>query len=387
MKRAVFACFLTLGLLGSVLPAGAAAADQTVQQTHEPSVIYQIAADGTSKKVVAQLPYMHRGAISPSGRYLYAERIGYGKTDPTVPYLYNLQTKKLTQLSGFAKWSPKRDMLYILEKGGIILVNPADGTKSVLVAADPQYPVLDFLVSPDEQYMAFLRKDLESVDHGTATHLYLQHLPTGKMKINDRFAWEPPASRGEEQFYWLPTSKKLFYCTQGGIKELDLPTGLKYVHKLTSFPSYSADMKYRYVMTEKEEYLLDLQTGKKVMLLKQAQPITEGNLSFLSWSPAGHAFAAEKFFRPSNSQDAYCILQYYREAPKYSLPFGGVGASQYSPFLSKKDNVRLIGWAKDGKSFYVADWSSIHFSDFAPEKLSHFYQVIENDSYVASEKY
>ncbi|WNC16867.1 hypothetical protein [Brevibacillus brevis] len=81
------------------------AAAQSAQIAHEPSLIYQIAADGKTEKVIAQLPYMHRGAISPSGRYVYAERVSYGKNDPTVPYLYDIQTKKLTQLGGYAKWS------------------------------------------------------------------------------------------------------------------------------------------------------------------------------------------------------------------------------------------------------------------------------------------
>ncbi|MED4754185.1 hypothetical protein [Brevibacillus choshinensis] len=377
MKRLLLVSILTLGLLGSVIPSGAQAYGQPEQPTHEPSIIYQITADGKTKKVAAQMPYMHRGAISPSGRYVYTERIGYGKDDPTVPYLYNIQTKKLTQLSGFAKWSPKQDTLYIQERGGIIRVNPADGTKTVLVQAVPQYPVLDFLVSPDEQYMAFSRKDEKSGDASQETHLYLQHLPTGKMKINDRYAWELTAYRGIEQFYWLPTSKKLFYRTKDAYKELDLPTGLKYVHKLYAFPSYSMDMKYRYVLASNEEYLLDLQSGKKVMLQKEPQMIMEGQLDTISWSPAGHQFAAEQFFRPSNSQDSYMMLRYYREAPGFLLPFGGVGLSDYSPYLKKKANVRLIGWAKDGKSFYVADWASIYSSDFSPDKLDSYLQVME----------
>lgn len=377
MKRFFAASILASGLLAAAVSPGVQAAAQSAPIAHEPSLIYQIAADGKTKKVIAQLPYMHRGAISPSGRYVYAERVGYGKNNPTVPYLYDIQTKKLTQLGGYAKWSPKQDMLYVAEKGGIVRVNPADGKKTVLVEAAPQYPVLDFRVSPDEQYMAFTRQDEKSADPSTATHLYLQHLPSGKMKINDRFAWDTPPYRWSEPFYWLPTSKKLFYRTKDAYKELDMPTGLKYVHKLTSFPSYSADMKYRYVRSEKEEYLLDLQTGKKVVLQQQPQALLEGFLSDISWAPSGHRFAAELFYRPSNGQDSYMMLRYYTEAPKFLHLFGDVGQSKYSPYLSQKDNVRLIGWAKDGKSFYVADWSSMHFSDFSPEKLDPYRQVLE----------
>lgn len=376
MKRLLLSSILAFAFLGSQ-PIVVQAAE-SVQAAQEPSVIYQIAADGKSWKVVAQMPYMHRGAISPSGRYVYAERIGYGKNDPTVPYVYNLQTKKLTQLSGFAKWSPNQDILYILEKGGIVRVNPADGKKTVLVEAVPQYPVLEFAVSPDEQYMAFSRKDEKSAEKSQATHLYLQHLPTGKMKINDRYAWEQPAFRGIEPFYWLPTSKKLFYRTQDAFKELDLPTGLKYTHKLYAFPSYSRDMKYKYVRAGGEEYLLDLQTGKKVMLQKQPQEIMENYLDTIVWSPTGHQFVSEQVLAASgNAQDVYMMIRLNKEERNPIFPFGDVGKSKYSPYMSYRDNLRLIGWAKDGKSFYAADWSSIHYSGFSPEKLDAYLRVME----------
>ncbi|MDF2683445.1 MAG: hypothetical protein K0R47_4635 [Brevibacillus sp.] len=376
MKRLLLSTILAFAFLGSHFSAVLAA--QSAQVSHQPSVIYQIATDGKTKKVVAQMPYMHRGAISPSGRYVYTERIGYGKNDPTVPYVYHTQTKKLTQLSGFAKWSPNQDILYILEKGGIIRVNPADGTKKVLVEAVPQYPVLDFAVSPDEQYMAFSRKDEKASDPSQAIHLYLQHLTTGKMKINDRYAWEQPTIRGIETFYWLPTSKKLFYRTKDAYKELDLPTGLKYMHKLNDFPSYSNDMKYKYVRAGNEEYLLDLQSGKKVMLQKQPQEIMGNYLDRIAWSLTGHQFASEEVLAASgNAQDVYMMIRLNKDEMHPIFPFGDVGKSQYSPYMSYRDNVRLIGWAKDGKSFYVADWSSIHYSSFSAEKLDAYLQVME----------
>lgn len=378
MKGFFQAAILVTGVISLILSQGVQAAEQPAQRNQEPSIIYQIAADGKFKKVVAQMPYMHRGTISPSGRYVYAERIGYGKNDPTMPYLYDIQNKKLSQLSGFAKWSPKQDMLYIQENGGILRLNPADGKKTVLVEAVPQYPVLDFLVSPDEQYMVFFRKDEKGTDSSQATHLYLQHLPTRKMKINDRFAWDEPAYKDTVPLYWLPSSKKVFYRTKDAYKELDLPTGLKYVHKLNSFPSFSMDMKYRYVRENNEEYLLDLQSGKKVILQQQPQLITERYLDTISWSPVGHQFAAEEVFHPSgNAQDVYMRIRYYKEATKYQFPFEDVNEGFYHPYRSSLDNIRLIGWANDGKSYYVADWSSIHHFDFSPEKLDEYHRILE----------
>ncbi|QRG69560.1 hypothetical protein [Brevibacillus choshinensis] len=374
MKRLLLSSILAFVFLG-IADSSAA---QSGQVSEQPSVIYQISADGTAKKAVAQMPYMHRGAISPSGRYVYTERIGYGKNDPTVPYVYNLQTKKLTQLSGFAKWSSSQDILYVLEKGGVVRINPADGKKTVLVEAVPQYPVLEFAVSPDEQYMAFFRRDEKSADKSQATHLYLQHLPSGKMKINDRIAWEKPAYRGPDAFYWLPTSKKVFYRTQDAYKELDLPTGLKYTHKLNAFPSYSTDMKYKYVRAGNEEYLLDLQTGKKVTLQKQAQVIMENYLDRIVWSPTGHQFVSEQVLAASgNAHDVYMMIRLNKDERRHIFPFGDVGESKYSPYMSFRENLRLIGWSKDGKSFYAADWSSIHYSVFSPEKLDEYLRVME----------
>lgn len=379
MKRFLLAAVVSLSLCGSMVPqpSQAQSAGQTSPIAQETTVIYQISADGKTKKVVGQLPMMHRASISPSGRYVYAEKIGYGPNDPTLPYLYDLQTKKLTQLSGFAKWSPKQDMLYICERGGIVRFNPADGKKSVLVQAVPMYPVIDFLVSPDEQYMAFSRMDEQSKDPGQQMHLYLQDLPTLKMKINDRYAWQQPTNRTVSSFYWMPNSKKLFYRTKAAFKELDLPTGLKYVHNLKSFPSYSSDLKYRYVREEKEEYLLDLQTGKKVILKREAQPIMEGTLSAVFWSPVGHAFAAEQHVRTSNAGDAYYMIQSQNDPGRAVYPFGALGTSKFSPYLNASDNVRMIGWAKDGKSFYVADLASVYYAAFAPDKLDEFHNVLE----------
>lgn len=99
----------------------------------EQTIIYQVSVDGKTSKVIAQLPSMHRGSISPSGRFVYTEKLGYGKNDPTIPYLYDIKTKRLTKLSGYAKWSPKNDMLYIKENNGLVRFDPLTSKKTKLV--------------------------------------------------------------------------------------------------------------------------------------------------------------------------------------------------------------------------------------------------------------
>lgn len=128
-KRIAFA--LLICLPGSVLPleSHAVATGQPDPRKQEPAIVYQIMSQGKVMKMATQMPLMHRASISPSGRYLYGERIGYGKNDRTTPFLYNMQTKKLTTLSGFAKWSPAQDLLYIKENGALVRVNPSDGKK------------------------------------------------------------------------------------------------------------------------------------------------------------------------------------------------------------------------------------------------------------------
>ncbi|MED1786472.1 hypothetical protein [Brevibacillus laterosporus] len=330
----------------------------------EPTVIYQMSVDGKTSKVIAQLPSMHRGSISPSGRFVYTEKFGYGKNDPTIPYLYDIKTKRLTKLSGYAKWSQKNDVLYTTENNGLVRFDPLTSKKTRLVEGKVDYSVEDFLISPDEQYLAFMKMDRKSANPQESVHLYLQDLSSLKMKINDRFAAVSDYSLNQEVMYWLPSSKKLFYRANGSIKELDLPTGLKYTHNLTTFPSFSNDMKYKYEIKEKEEYFLDIQTGKKVIL--QSLPFMEGYLNKLHWSPKGHLLAAEEYVRPSNSQDSYSMIRFYKNIPAFTYPFGGTnGSHKLSIYLHSSDNIQIIGWNRDEKSFYVADFASVHARDFA----------------------
>ncbi|AUM65764.1 hypothetical protein C0R09_15280 [Brevibacillus laterosporus] len=333
----------------------------------EQTIIYQVSVDGKTSKVIAQLPSMHRGSISPSGRFIYTEKLGYGKNDPTIPYMYDIKTKRLSKLSGYAKWSPKNDMLYIKENNGLVRFDPLTSKKTILVEGTIDYLVEDFYISPDEQYLAFLKIDRKSANPQESAHLYLQDLLSLKMKINDRIAAVSHHSFHSEMMYWLPNSKKLFYQANGSIEELDLPTGLKYTHKQTTFPSFSNDMKYKYEIKEQGEYILDLQTGKKIIL--QSLPIMERYLNKLHWSPKGHMLAAEEYIRPSNAQDSYSMIRFYKNIPSFTYPFAGTnGSHKLGIYLHYSDNIQIIGWNRDEKSFYVADFSSIHSGDFAPDK-------------------
>ncbi|MBY0088356.1 hypothetical protein [Brevibacillus brevis] len=377
MKKHLLLSCLLISLLGILVPGqiNASAPAKADLRKPEPVVIYKVTVDGKVTKTVTNMPLIHRANMSPSGRFVYGERIGYGKADRTIPYLYDMQTKKMTQLSGYGKWSPKQDVLYVRENGGIVKLSLPDGKKTVLVPAAAQYPVLDFSVSPDEQYMAFTRMDMLSSNSKVSGHLYLQHLPTLKMKKNDQYEWKVDHYAPQEKFYWMPNSKKLFYRTQTAFKELDLPTGLKYEHKMTDFPSYSNDMKYRYMRTEKEEYMLDLPAGKKLILKSSFYP--DNDLKQIFWSPGGNQFAAEVYVHPSNSQDSYGAIRFCKQVKNCNDPFSDPKKGLPNPYLSSADNYRIIGWAKDGKSYYVADLASTHYTAFALDKLDIYNEIYE----------
>ncbi|MED1783039.1 hypothetical protein P4V43_14540 [Brevibacillus fortis] len=371
MKKQFLLSCLLVTLLSSFFPGQTGAAIPASQDPRKPDMvtIYHATPDGKTKKIQTNMPLIHRASISPSGRFVYGERIGYGKEDPTIPFLYDIQTKKLMQLSGIAKWSNKQDVLYIRENDGIVRLTTTDGKKTVLVPGIVQYPVLDFAISPDEQYLAFTRKDVKAADSKGSAHLYIQHLPTLQIKKHDQYEWRKDKTALEEKYYWMPNSKKLFYVTKEASKELDMPTGMKTDHKTTVLPSYSSDMKYQYIKTEQEEYVLDLQTGKK-NFLKDKEGYTAYLLRVL-WSPIGHQFAAEQLLNWSSSQDNYMLMFVFHAPNKFGNPFGNhVNPGLLSTYMKDQDNYQLIGWAGDGKSFYFADLASTHIYDFGPGKIN-----------------
>lgn len=365
-KKGIVTLLLTIGLLVSPISQGISTANTPASPKEEKSIIYQFSQDGKSKKIVAELPPMHRASISPSGRFIYAEQIGYEKNDPTIPYLYDIPTKKMVKLSGFAKWSFKTDDLFILENQNLIRYNPLTGEKKLLVSGSKDYPIVQYSISPDERYVAFIRSDTKSSYSKERSHLYIQDLQSLKIKQNDKIEMEDKLNRNTDYMYWAPTSKKLFYQTKSAMKELDMPTGLKYTYNQNWLPSYSSDMLYTKKWVEnKGETLFNLKNGKA----------TELGLSELYWAPTGHSFVSSEWGGQSNSQDTYRSLALYKEPTGRHYLFDQT--TSLGRYLSSQDNIQFIGWAKDGKSFYVADLSSTHYSAFSPGKLDEYLNVIE----------
>ncbi|MGN7468522.1 hypothetical protein [Brevibacillus sp. SAFN-007a] len=351
--------FFSPGVPGA---SAASAVSPAANATAQPSNIYRISLDGKKQTLVAQLPAVHRASMSPSGRFVYAEKQGFKKTEPTIPYLYDTKTKQLSQLGGFAKWTNSQDDLFILEGASLYRYNPLTKQKTLLVNGTADTPILDYAVAPDGRYLTYIQSDQKEPDTHKRNKLYLQDLKTLKKKVNDQFALsaeEQSSTQSVQLLYWMPTSKKVLYKANGTIKELDLPTGLKYTHAFKRFPSFSNDMKLRFDIKEGRGFMTDLQTGKSVPTADYPDPIyVERELTNIFWSPTGHSYVAEKFLFTSNAQDATEQLVMKTANQSFTYPLdGGV-------YLNTKDNIQFLGWAADGKSFFVGDLDSVHFSRF-----------------------
>ncbi|MGG1660008.1 hypothetical protein [Brevibacillus sp. NRS-1366] len=329
------------------------------ESKNEPTLIYRYHTDRLKQELVAKLPPFHFAAMSPGTSFIYLERIGATKNDATTSFLYNLKTKKLLPLNGGkGKWYPKSDKLLLQEAGNLISFDPVTYQSRMLVAASKNDPIIDYAVSPDETYMVFFKKDLSVSKQETL--LYLQHLPTGKMKVNDRFSSTDEKNRFSRYFQWFPNSKKVFYIAGTSIKELDLPTGLKFVHKRTDLPSYSADLQYAYESNQTGDYLKKLDNGKTTLVGKYTDSIYQGSLDNVKWSPTGHSFVADEFLYGSNAQDTYSRLHYQNGEKGRYFPDVSYG----EPKLFLHENVRFIGWSKDSKWIYTADLHSIHCNSY-----------------------
>ncbi|MET3288474.1 UNVERIFIED_CONTAM: hypothetical protein ABID98_001044 [Brevibacillus sp. OAP136] len=338
----------------------AGAVPAATNTTAPPTKIYQIGIDGKKQALVAQFQAMHRASMSPSGRFLYAEKQGFKKDEQTAPYLFDTKTKQLSQLSGFAKWATGKDELLIMDKGSLYRFNPLTKQKTLLVTGTADTPILDYAISPDGHYLTFIQADKKEPDSQKRNQLYLQDMNTLKMKVNDQFFLsdsEVSSTQSVALIYWIPTSKKVLYKANGTIKELDLPTGLKYTHSFKSFPAYSNDMKLRFDIKEGNGFMTDLQTGKSTPTGEHPQSL-ERDLIQVFWSPIGHNYVAEKYLFTSNAQDAYEQLVIKTLNKTFVYPFDG------GPFLNTIDNIQFLGWAADGKSFFVGDLDSVHMSRF-----------------------
>ncbi|MGZ0052804.1 hypothetical protein [Brevibacillus gelatini] len=349
--------------LASPKASAASIASTTTNTAAQPSKIYRISLDGKKQTLIAQLPAVHRASMSPSGRFVYAEKQGFKKGEPTIPYLYDSKTRQLRQLSGVAKWAQKKDELLLMEQASLYRYNPLTNQKTLLVKGTADTPILDYALAPDGHYLTFIQSDLKEANLQKRHKLYLQDMNTLKMKVNDQFslpAEEESSTQAVNLLYWIPTSKKVLYKANGTIKELDLPTGLKYTHSFKSFPSYSNDMKLRFDVKEAHGFMTDLQTGKSVPTADHPHSVyIDRDLTKVFWSPTGHNYVAEKFLSTSNAQDANEQLVIKTANQTFTYPLDG------SPYLDTIDNIQFLGWAADGKSFFVGDLDSVHMSRFA----------------------
>ncbi|RNB90415.1 hypothetical protein EDM56_07835 [Brevibacillus fluminis] len=338
------------------MSASAASATIPAATTAPPSKIYQIGLDGKKQTLVAQLPAVHRVSMSPSGRFVYAEKQGFKKDEPTIPYLYDIRTKQLSQLSGFAKWVSGKEELLMMDQTSLYRYNPITKQKALLVKGTTDTPILDYAIAPDGHYLVFIQSDTKDLNDQKRNKLYLQDMSTLKMKVNDQFSLDDAQislTQSIELLRWVPTSKKVLYRANGTIKELDLPTGLKYTHPFKQFPSYSSDMKLLFDFKQWHGYMTDLQTGNSVPTW-----YGEHDLTKVFWSPTGHNYVAEKFLFNSNAQDAYEQLVIKTTNKSFVYPFDG------NFYLKDIDNIQFLGWAADGKSFFVGDLESVHISRF-----------------------
>ncbi|GED28388.1 hypothetical protein BAG01nite_44900 [Brevibacillus agri] len=364
-QLALAAVLLAASVCSPLASPGTSAASTTSTTTNaaaQPSKIYRISLDGKKQTLIAQLPAVHRASMSPSGRFVYAEKQGFKAGEPTIPYLYDSKTKQLRQLSGFAKWAQSKDELLLMDQASLYRYNPLTNQKTLLVKETADTPILDYALAPDGHYLTFIQSDRKEPNLQKRHKLYLQDMNTLKMKVNDQFslpAEEESSTQAVKLLYWIPTSKKVLYKANGTIKELDLPTGLKYTHSFKSFPSYSNDMKLRFDVKEWHGFITDLQTGKSVPTADNPHPVSmDRDLTKVFWSPTGHNYVAEKFLFTSNAQDAIEQLVVKTANQTFTYPLDG------SSYLDTIDNIQFLGWAADGKSFFVGDLDSVHMSRF-----------------------
>lgn len=307
--------------------------------------VFKISVDGKKKEVVATFEEMVHPHISPKGNYFYMEKMKHQLPIPESYAAYSMKTKKWLPLSSPASWYPKSELLAGTEKKAMFSIDPSVGRKTILYTAPEGKEIDSFLIAPDERYATILQFNVKTKEQ----ELVLLDMKTLKHRINDRFL---PSSDAREKMSWLPNGKKVFYKTSAAIKELDLPTGLKYVHKIKQLPLYSADLQYRFVQEEPwKSYIVNLKTGKK-QVYGNGSP--EKYLEQLYWAPKGHAFVGLIQGPTSNAQDIYQDFFYSDGNHDVELP----GLFR---FLKTIDNIHFSGWSSDQKWLYFADLESVHF--------------------------
>ncbi|RXT06562.1 hypothetical protein [Ammoniphilus sp. CFH 90114] len=335
MKRYI-SLLLMLLLLGNVA---------TAQGNEQGTEIFKVSIDGKKKETVAKFSEMYHPHISPKGNYFYMEKMQHQSEVPVSYSLYHLKTKKWMSLAQEASWYPLSEVIAYIKQNQIVSLLP-ETEKEITIYSAPEGKVVDsFLIAPNEKYMTILQLNKKTNNH----ELVLLDMKTLKHRVNDQF--KPSATEGEKM-RWLPNGNKVFYKTSTSMKELDLPSGLKYVHKLKELPDYSADLHFR---LEQEgpfnSSILNVKTGKKNQF---GSGTSERFLEQLYWAPTGHTFVGSIQGPTSNAQDAYQSFVYSDGKNTMELP----GLFR---FLKTIDNIRFSGWSTDQKWVYFADLESIHF--------------------------
>ncbi|WP_134683539.1 TolB-like translocation protein [Brevibacillus migulae] len=356
MKRLLiyFASIIIL----SLLPGKSFAHQPPLEQPR--TLIYQIFTDRNKPmQIVGDLTPMHWAALSPGERFLYTERLNE-QTQQFSYYVFDFVQKQFTRITGEGKWFPRQDR-FIIKKGNVLAsYDPIAKTETVLLEVEQGRQIIDFAVAPDEKRLAYLATAGKDAEGKALVQLYVQNLSSLEQTLVDTFTDTRPWTskyHNRENLYWLPTSGKLFYFADQimgekrahKVKQWDRESGEIFLTAFPQFPSYSPDM--------------EIQVGFKdnVMLWKdptgQTISLGEGSrMQTIQWAPAGHAVVGiQGFGALAAGWDEKIGIRYQDAAKHFYMP----GIYEGTDFRKLQDNFRFIGWAKDGKSFYVADLAPI----------------------------
>ncbi|NGQ97378.1 SMP-30/gluconolactonase/LRE family protein [Brevibacillus sp. SYP-B805] len=323
----------------------------------ERTIIYKVFTDPKKPaQIVGRLTPMHWASLSPGERFLYTERIDPA-TNQLSYYVFDFALQQFTPLAGPGTWYPKHDLLVIVEGNHFVLYNPETRERRELAVLEDASAIVDMVVSPDEKHLAILtRKDL-SQEHQKQAALYILDLETSAVTLRDSFTvdvyWK---EYHENKLYWHPDSQHVYYYGQWEqapsakkslIKRLDITSGETQLSGGRDFPSFSPDLSVSVGYAGNAILLKDL--AGNVVNLGEGSKVTD-----IHWSPMSHAYVGVQPLGPIGAgADARETIRYQDKSRFFYFPA--------IPFAKYWDNLRFVGWARDGKSFYVADLAPIPY--------------------------
>jgi hypothetical protein len=323
----------------------------------ERTIIYKVFTDQKKPaQIVGRLTPMHWAALSPSERFLYTERID-PQTNQLSYYVFDFSLQKFTPLSGPGTWYPKQDLLVIVEGNHVIRYNPETRERLELSFLENASTIVDMEVAPDEKHVAVLaRRDLPP-EPKQQTNLYILDLGTSEVTLRDSFTAEGYWKEyHDNKLNWHPDSRHVYYHGQleqapaskkAVVKSLDIISGEIQLSDGYELPSFSPDSNYSVGYTENTILLKDL-SGNTIRLGEGS------NVSDIHWSPTSQAFVGVQLEGPiAAGPDSKQIIRYQDTSRFFYFPA--------LPFAKFRDNLRFVGWARDGKSFYVADLAPIPY--------------------------